>query len=214
MEDSREYSLKTNNQNHPRVGPLQLWHSEMLTWKNIQLKLLAWLGSSLAIPFYEITVSLKCKTSLCVELWFILKMKLIFKSLQWLSPQNLFSKKKKKMGLFDPITPLTMLTSMVREYRNEKKIFWTATKSLPHIVEGHRALLLGNVTILVKINVAGHEKDNHGWYPPIFMPLKQWSSRKWIGVVLRLSPCFLTRDWSLILGPKLTPDTAQSPAPN
>ena len=34
----------------------------MLTWKNIQLKLLAWLGSSLAIPFYEITVSLKCKT--------------------------------------------------------------------------------------------------------------------------------------------------------
>lgn len=119
-----------------------------------------------------------------------------------------------KNGSFDQITPLTMLISMVREYCNEEKIFRTDTKPLPYVVQGHRALLLGNVTIMVKINVAGHEKDNQGWCPPIFTPPKQWSSGKWIGVVLRLSPRFLTRDWSLILGPKLTPDTAQSPAPN
>ena len=208
MEYSREYSLKTNNQNHPQVGPLQLWHSEMLTWKNIQLKLLAWLGSSLAIPFYEITVSLKCKISLCVELWTILEMKVILNLTMTFTPKPI----QQKMGFLTNYSP--MFTSMARECCNEEKIFWTDTKPLPHVVQGHRALLLGNVTIMVKINVAGHEKDNHGWCPPIFTPLKQWSSRKWIGVVLRLSPCFLTRDWSLILGPKLTPDTAQSPATN
>ena len=47
-------------------GTLDLWHSESLTWKNIQLKSLAWLGGGLAIPFYESTVSLKCKLSFCV----------------------------------------------------------------------------------------------------------------------------------------------------
>ena len=119
-----------------------------------------------------------------------------------------------KNGSFDQITPLTMLTSRAREYCNEEKIFWTDTKPLPHVVQGHKVLLLGNVTIMVKINVAGHEKDNHGWCPPIFAPLKQWSSRKWIGGGLETFTMFL--DQKLISDPGPQADTWYSPesAPN
>ena len=48
-------------------------------------------------------------------------MKLIFKSYNGFHPKIYLA--KKKIGLFDQITPLTMLTSMVREYCNEEKIF-------------------------------------------------------------------------------------------
>ena len=105
-------------------------------------------------------------------------------------------------------------TPMSREYSNEKvRRYSGPTKSLPHRVQDHMALLPVNKSIMTEINVAGHEKDHPGCPPISKASLCQWSSKKWTCVFYDLL-CFLTRNRSLILGPRMTPDVAQTPAPN